>query len=73
MIDSRITKQAPYGQRIALRCKHHPHLRWDTKNIAPIGARTIFYDLLRESDEPECSCPRADLEPVPIDGPEVPE
>jgi hypothetical protein len=27
-----------------LTCKHHPQLRWSTKNIAPIGARSIFFD-----------------------------
>jgi hypothetical protein len=71
--DGRIVKQAPYGQHIDLRCKNHPHLRWSTKNISHIGARKVFYDLMDVCDEPECSCPLSDLEPVPIEGPEVPE
>jgi len=53
----------PYGQHIPLRCKNHPNLRWSTKNIAPIGARSIFYS----SDSPECSCPACDLEIVPAE------
>ena len=65
----RLTPKAPYGQHIALTCKNHPHLRWSTKNIAPIGARSIFY----QSAEPECSCSGSDLEVVPIDGPDVAE
>ena len=43
---------APYGQHIALMCINHPHLRWTTKNIAPLGCRTIFY----VSNGPECEC-----------------
>lgn len=71
---SRITNKAPYGQHIALRCKNHPELRWSTKNIDFIGARSIFYNLEHRWDAPpECSCPLRDLEVVPIDGPDVPE
>lgn len=47
----------PYGQHIRLTCKHHPDLRWSTKNIAPIGARSIFF----LGDSGECSCPGSDL------------
>lgn len=63
--DDRITQSAPRGQHIALRCKNHPELRWSTKNIAPIGARTIFYNLMDEPGMgPECACSARDLEPV---------
>lgn len=73
MSDDRITKKAEYGRHIALRCKNHPDLRWSTKNIAPIGCRTIFYNLHGDAMPPECDCPLSALEPVPIDGPDVPE
>ncbi len=56
-----LTDKAPYGQHIALYCVNHPHLRWSTKNIAPIGARSIFFDLMGECKERECSCPGSDL------------
>ncbi len=66
--DNRIVDHAPYGRHIALRCKNHPHLRWSTKNIDYIGARTIFYSLMQgDPKEPECSCPASDLEPVPAE------
>jgi len=58
--DARITTSAPYGQHIGLRCRNHPHLRWHTKNIAPIGCRRVFYD---SANVPECTCPAGDLEP----------
>lgn len=48
----------PYGQHIKLTCKNHPELAWSTKNIDFIGARSIFYVT---TDQPECSCPGADL------------
>ena len=65
----------PYGQHIDLTCVHHPHLLWNTKNIAPIGARNIFFkgisrDLTEEEYtnlpkegkwSTECSCPCSDL------------
>ena len=70
---TRITTKAPYGQHIDLQCVNHPDLRWSTKNIDFIGARTIFYALGVSNAPRECSCPRKDLEPVPIDGPDVPE
>jgi len=52
-----LTDKVPYGQHIPLACRNHPHLRWSTKNIAPIGARSIFY----KSDERECDCSAFDL------------
>jgi len=64
---SRITQKAPYGQHITLTCKKHPLLNWSTKNISPIGARSIFYNL--DSDETmgrECDCPASNLEVHPM-------
>ena len=43
MSDSTITNKADYGRHIPLRCKNHKNLRWATKNIDNIGARTIFF------------------------------
>ena len=43
MRDSTITKKEDYGRHIPLRCKNHKNLRWSTKNIEYIGARTIFF------------------------------
>lgn len=51
-----------YGRHIALRCKNHPHLRWSTKNIAPIGARSIFFS---GNFGEECDCSGDLLEVVP--------
>lgn len=68
MSDGRIIDARPYGAHIPLRCKNHPHLRWSAKNIAPLGCRSIFFDLWMEAaqrGEQECSCPLSDLEPVP--------
>ena len=48
-----IDPDQPYGQHIALTCKNHPDLRWSTKNIEFIGARSIFYF---SDTKPECSC-----------------
>lgn len=48
-----IDPSQPYGQHIALTCKNHPNLRWSTKNIDFIGARSIFYF---SETEPECDC-----------------
>lgn len=39
----RIVDSAVYGEHIPLTCDNHPHLRWYTKNIAPIGTRGIFF------------------------------
>jgi len=48
-----IDPEQPYGQHIALTCKNHPDLRWSTKNISYIGARSIFYF---SEKTPECNC-----------------
>lgn len=48
-----IDPSQPYGQHIALTCKNHPDLRWSTKNIGFLGARSIFYF---SEDKPECAC-----------------
>ena len=53
-----IDPSQPYGQHIALTCKNHPELRWSTKNIDFIGARSIFYFSMTV---PECSCSARDL------------
>lgn len=55
-----LRKDVPYGQHISLTCKNHPHLRWHTKNIAPIGARSIFF-ISGKPGEQECSCSAHDL------------
>jgi hypothetical protein len=58
----RINPTKAYGEHINLTCRNHPSKRWSTKNIAPLGSRTIFYNLY---DEPnmgnECSCPLSAL------------
>lgn len=48
--DGRIVDSAPYGQHIPLTCENHPELRWHTKNISPIGARSIFFAGTTEVD-----------------------
>lgn len=76
--DPRIVKWAPYGQHIKLACRNHPELRWSTKNIDNIGARSIFFLGVEGETEPfpsspECSCSVLDLHPVVPDNPvEVP-
>lgn len=61
-----IVEGVPHGQHIDLTCKNHPELRWSTKNIAPIGCRSLFFNL--DCDPAmgfqECACPLADLIPV---------
>ena len=52
----RLSPLAEYGQHIQLSCKNHLQLRWSTKNIAPLGCRTIFFDVMGKSKEPECDC-----------------
>lgn len=76
MCDScpRIDSASPYGAHISLTCRRHPGLRWTTKNISYIGARSIFYVTRRH---PECACLARDLVPVrpPLvlaPGPDVP-
>ena len=57
-----ICNKHEYGRHIALTCKNHPDKRWSTKNIAPIGARNIFYNLTcAKNMGPECDCPATDL------------
>lgn len=65
MISDRITEAAEYGEHVTLTCKNHPALRWSTKNIAPIGSRRIFFDLMNEcTGQYECDCPASDLIPL---------
>jgi len=54
----KLKEDVAYGQHVALTCKNHPHLRWSTKNIAPIGARNIYFNSWPET---ECNCPGSDL------------
>lgn len=55
--DDRITVHAARGDHIALTCVNHPNMRWSTKNLGYIGARTIFYNLHGDSGMgDECSC-----------------
>lgn len=43
--------------KVLLRCPNHPEKRWYTKNISPIGSRTIFYNLFSLPEMgPECPC-----------------
>ena len=61
----RITTKAEYGVQICLTCRNHQDLRWSTKNIGPIGCRTIFYNLMGDQPAgiaaPECTCPASAL------------
>jgi hypothetical protein len=54
----------PYGQHISLTCVNHPELRWTTKNIDYIGARSIFYHGWKTA--PECMCKIDSLIVVPV-------
>lgn len=64
-----ILESKPYGGMILLTCKNHPHLRWRTKNISPLGCRNIFFaNWVRQedgslvfTDDKECNCPGSDL------------
>jgi hypothetical protein len=56
--DDRIDKTVDRTVKVALQCLNHPDLRWHTKNISHIGARTIFYD---HAQGKECPCSIADL------------
>jgi len=63
--DQRIVPTAGHGEMIYLTCKNHRHLRWMTKNIGYIGARSIFFPRRDQPNfESECSCPLSDLVPV---------
>ena len=66
MNDKRILDSAEHGEHISLTCVNHPHLRWSTKNIAPIGCRTLFFPSAMDVDstDVECDCPLRDLVPV---------
>ena len=46
--DGRLDQRFEYGQHITLCCVNHPGLKWSTKNIAPIGCRKIFFNLMNE-------------------------
>lgn len=50
---------------VFLTCKNHPELRWFTKNIDCIGARSIFYSSWELGVE--CSCPISDLVVIPYE------
>lgn len=56
-----IVPWADYGDKITLTCKNHPTLRWRTKNINHIGARTLYFDGPGE----ECDCPLKELVAIP--------
>lgn len=60
----KIVDTALYGEHIPLTCKNHPNLRWSTKNIERIGARSIFFTSGRAGTVDECQCPASDLIPV---------
>jgi hypothetical protein len=66
--DPRINPSAEYGEHINLTCVNHPGLRWSTKNIAPIGCRSIFWwpelDANHTPVHQECTCPASDLIPA---------
>ena len=63
MTDDRIDDRYKWGQHIPLTCVNHPDLRWSTKNIGYIGARSIFYTSWQVA--PECACKGSDLRPLP--------
>ena len=44
------------GNHAILTCEDHPELRWHTKNIGYIGARSIFFSSGRIADECPCPC-----------------
>lgn len=67
MNDGRITDKVEYGRHISLTCRNHPDLRWSTKNIDFIGARSIFYyGSATGQFVPECSCHASDLIVNPV-------
>lgn len=66
--EGRIVTSAVYGQPIGLTCKNHPELSWNTKNIAPIGCRTLFFNGDRAGRYVrECDCSLRDLIPIEND------
>ncbi len=54
----RISADYDYGVKVPLTCRNHPDLRWFTKNISHIGARSVFY---ATPGQPECACSLSDL------------
>lgn len=50
MYDDRITKTMSRTAHISLTCVNHPRMRWNTKNIGGIGARSIRFDGERQDD-----------------------
>lgn len=44
------------ANHIGLTCKQHPHLKWHTKNISPVGCRRIY-----SNQDEECDCPVSKL------------
>lgn len=63
--DDRISKAYGYHS-VTLTCVNHSDMRWSTKNIGYIGARTIYYELGNDSiTEPECPCSINDLIVLP--------
>jgi hypothetical protein len=60
-----IDPNQPYGQHIDLYCVNHPELRWHTKNIGYIGARSIFFRGWMEGLK-ECACSGRDLRVVEV-------
>lgn len=62
MPEDMICPNHDYGEHIDLTCKNHPDKLWSTKNIAPIGCRTLFYNLYWDYNMgPECDCPVSNL------------
>jgi hypothetical protein len=65
MASDRIDRHQAYGVHIDLTCQNHRDLRWSTKNIAPIGCRSLFWRPALDSNyrptQDECTCPVSDL------------
>jgi hypothetical protein len=62
MLENRLNPRYDFGEHIPLSCRNHPDKRWSTKNIAPLGCRSIFYNLRAVAGMgPECKCPASDL------------
>lgn len=60
--DGKLLPDVAYGQHIQLGCRNHPGLLWSTKNISPIGCRTIFYNLRSDPKMGrECDCKLSSL------------
>lgn len=52
-------------EHVELTCRNHPELRWFTKNIDFIGARSIFFQPGSDYSVKECDCPINDLVLLP--------